>query len=916
MIIYQKKYSISSLIGLILIVLFMPQVSLAQNETSIWYFGNTAGINFNTFPPGTLSNGLVNTQGGSACMSDSNGDLLFYTDGTKIFNKNHAVMANSWGLLGHPSSTQNSLIIKQPGNPNLYYVFTNGAYTDNNGLCYSIVDLSLNGGLGDVTNVKNVPLLGLTTEKLSGVKHGNQSDFWVMTLARNSNQYYAWQLSSGGIGAPVISTIGTSHSGINSNSDVAIGQMKFSPDGTRLAVATSANGNTFEIFQFNNISGLLSSPITINGINYTYPYGIEFSADGTLLYCSVSNPNFRVYQFNLQAGSTSAIVNSAQLVAESSSTNIGSLQLAIDGKIYLARYNSFFVGVFNNPNAQGLASAYVDNGVDLGIYRSRRGLPNFVTSWFNNPRFIYENTCYGDTTFFYVSDLNGVSSVLWNFGDPGSGIFNTSTQFAPYHIFSDYGSFQVKLVRYFGTHSDTVVQQVTIHPLPEINLGPPELKICPGESTLLNAGSGYTAYTWMNGAEVPSLLASAAGTYAVTVTDDLGCENSDSLVLSFLNPPSVNIGSDKEICEGSSVNLYASAEDATYLWSNGAVTQQINATATGIYSVTVTNACGESIDSMSLYVYPTLMIDLGADIDICTGDTASIDGGTQDVNYLWSTGSTATQIQVNQEGFYSVTLSYPGINCPTAIDTVQVSVLDNPVISAGNDTLVCEGQIVLLNASGDYITDYLWSTGATSSSISAVQAGEYIVTGINICSTATDTVLVALQPAPVVTVSSDTTIFDDETVQLMATYNSAYTYAWTPPQFLSDPSSSQPIADPPSSTVFLLTITDSLGCTNQYAISIEVEIRPLPDIIIHNVFSPNQDGINETFVIENIHRYENSLLQVFNRDGLKVYEQSNYQNDWDGRYKNEPLPAHVYFFILYPGEEGKEPVKSTVTIIR
>lgn len=899
-----------------MLMIFAPVALLAQGETNIWYFGNMAGINFNPFPPAGLTNGLVNTQGGSACMSDAGGNLLFYTDGTKIFNKNHQVMANSYGLLGHPSSTQNSLIIKQPGSATLYYVFTNGAYTDNNGLCYSVVDISLNGGLGDVTSVKNIPMLGLTTEKLSGVKHGNMNDYWIMTVARNSNQYYAWHLSSLGLGSPVISTVGTPHSGLNSNSDVSVGQMKFSPDGTRLAVATSANGNTFEIFQFNNSTGVVSNPITITGTNYTYPYGIEFSADGTLLYCSVSNPNFRVFQFNLQAGTSTAIINSAQLVAESSSTNIGSLQLASDGKIYLARYNSFFIGVFNNPNASGTASSYVDNGVDLGLFRSRRGLPNFVTSWFNNPRFIYENTCYGDTTYFYVSDLNGVTNVLWNFGDPGSGALNTSTLTAPYHIFSDYGSFQVKLIRYFGTHSDTVTQQVTIHPLPDVDLGPAVLKICPGEDTLLDAGAGFSTYSWMNGSEVPTLLASAIGTYAVTVSDDFGCVNSDSLTLTFLNPPAIEIGNDREICEGSSVNLFVSAEDATYSWSTGSNSQQITISTSGLYSVTVSNLCGQATDSMSLYVYPALALDLGDDIEICIGDTASIQADSLDVNYLWSTGSNLTWIETSQGGAYSLTISYSGINCPAAIDTVEVIVLDNPVVNAGNDTLFCEGGVALIEATGEYISDYLWSTGASTASISVVQAGEYIITASNLCSTATDTVIVSLQSAPMVTVSPDTTIFDDETVQLIASYQSGYTYSWTPAQFLDDPFSSQPIADPPSSTVFLLTIQDSLGCSSQYSISIEVEIRPLPDLIIHNVFSPNQDGINETFVIENIHKYENSLLQVYNRDGLKVFEQSNYQNDWDGRYKNEPLPAHVYFFILNPGVEGKEPVKSTLTIIR
>ncbi|MCF8295043.1 MAG: gliding motility-associated C-terminal domain-containing protein, partial [Bacteroidales bacterium] len=249
-------------------------------------------------------------------------------------------------------------------------------------------------------------------------------------------------------------------------------------------------------------------------------------------------------------------------------------------------------------------------------------------------------------------------------------------------------------------------------------------------------------------------------------------------------------------------------------------------------------------------------------------------------------------------------------------DSIQVILLDIPEVSAGLDTLVCIGSTVMLQASGIYVTDYLWSTGATSSSVPVSEPGEYYVIGFNICSADSDTVSIFVQPAPIVTVSNDTSIFDDETVQLEASFNSDYQYVWSPATFLDNSTSNRPIADPETSTIFYLTVTDSLGCTNQYSISIEVNIRPLPDLIIHDVFTPNGDGVNETFYIENIERYEYSLLQVFNRDGLKVFEQTHYQNDWDGRYKDTPLPAHTYFFILIPNEEGKEPVHSTVTIIR
>ncbi|MCF8295478.1 MAG: hypothetical protein K9I34_05365, partial [Bacteroidales bacterium] len=689
-----------NLLFIVLIIIFnwIQHPVAAQYESNNWYFGANAGMNFNTFPVSSQSGGMLNIQGGSASISDNSGNLLFYTEGYKIYNKNHQAMTNGQGLLGHPSSTQNSLIVRKPGSSTLYYVFTNGSYTDNNGLCYSEVDMTLNAGLGDVTANKNISLLTSTTEKLSGVKHANQNDYWVMTIGRNSNTFYAYPVTNTGIGSPVLSTVGTSHAGTVSTSDVAVGQMKFSPDGHRVAVATSANGNTIEIFQFNNLTGVVSSPITISSSTYSYPYGIEFSPDGTLLYFSTSNTNNKVYQVNLQAGSNSAIINSVQLVATSSSTNVGALQLGSDSRIYLARYLSFYIGVFNNPNALGVNSDYEDDGVHLGIYRSRRGLPNFITSWFNNPRFIYENVCYGDSTIFYVSDLTGVISVLWNFGDNGSGPLNTSTLESPYHIFSDPGTFNVQLIRYFSGHSDTVSQQVTIYELPNLDLGPAEMLICPGEDTLLDAGPGFSSYEWGNGSISQTMLATIPGIYTITVSNDLGCENSDQVEVTTLIPPAIELGNDKEICEGSSVSLFVMAENATYYWSTGASTQNISITQTNTYSVTVTNSCGQDIDSMYLYVYPALAIELGDNVEICPGDTAFLDGGNLDAVYLWSTNASTTSIETQTAGTYYLTISYADINCPDASDSIQVILLDIPEVSAGLDTLVCEGTTVMLQA--------------------------------------------------------------------------------------------------------------------------------------------------------------------------------------------------------------------------
>ena len=902
----------------LLIVFLLNSFSLfSQNEGNVWYFGKNAGADFNTPFVQALTDGQFNGHGGSATISDLNGNLLFYTNGVSVWNANHTVMPNGFGLLGHPSATQSSVIVPKPGSSNIYYVFTNDVYTSNNGLHYSEVDMSLNGGLGDVTANKNILLVSSTAEKLTATRHSNQTGFWVITHGRGDNSFYSFPITNTGVGTAVISNIGISHINGDPNSDESVGQMKASPDGTKLAVATSAGGNTIEIFDFSNISGIVSNPLTISSSIYANPYGVEFSADGTKLYASTTNNN-KVFQFNLQAGSSSAIIASSTLVVESASTNIGALQLAPDSRIYFARYLNEYLGVIDNPNAIPSNLVYVDDGLYLGGQLSRRGLPNFIQSYFNNPRFTYDNLCLGDSTYFYISDLTNVLSVLWNFDDPVSGANNTSTLTNPYHIFSTAGDFHVKLIRYFTGYSDTVTQLVTIHPLPSVNLGSSLIKVCDGSDTVLFAGVGFESYLWQNGSSTPTLTVSAPGIYSVTVTDDFGCQNSDDVTIATLFSPFIDLGNDTIICEESNLLISAYFEDANYMWGPGIgnVSSSIFISDPGTYYVTVSNKCGQFLDTITLDIYPTISFSLGEDIQMCTGDSITLDPGDLGVSYLWSDGSTNQSIEVFTSGIYFLDAFHDNTNCIVASDTVQVNVLDLPVLTVNGDSIGCFGDQAKLLAEGDFITTYQWSSGESTSQISVSSSGTYYVTASNICASVSDSLSVQIFSLPTAQIIPDTAIFTGDSIQLWVDGNLLWDYLWSPDYAINSISITEPVVFPESTTTYSVLVTDTNSCVNNYYVTISVSDKPLPEIIWYNSFSPNGDGVNDFWVIDNIEDYENSMLEIFNRDGNKVFSAKNYQNDWDGKYHDKDVPAHTYFFILDPGVEGVEIIKGHVTIIR
>ena len=146
----------------------------AQPENNWWYFRNIA-IDFNEVPPVVHSTSAMNTVEGSASISNSEGDLLFYTNGVTVWNRNNLPMPNGEGLLGNVSSTQSALIVPTPSDCNTYYVFTTPAQDLVTPLSYSIIDMTLDGGLGDLT-LKNVPLITGVTERLTATLHANGID--------------------------------------------------------------------------------------------------------------------------------------------------------------------------------------------------------------------------------------------------------------------------------------------------------------------------------------------------------------------------------------------------------------------------------------------------------------------------------------------------------------------------------------------------------------------------------------------------------------------------------------------------------------------------------------------------------------------------------------------------------------------
>ena len=446
---------------ILLTILIVCNNSFAQKQNNQWRFGNAGAIDFNTLPPSFVAGCPISTIEGSASVADrKTGTLLFYTNGVTVWNANNQVMPNGTGLLGGTallSSTTAAVIVPKPGSCNLYYIVTVDEIGSNNGVRYSVVDMTLNGGLGDIVpSQKNIFLYQTNKEKLEVVPASDGLSFWLIACS-NNNEFASFKIDNAGIQAtPVISAV-------FQNTPSPSGYMKINRQFNK--IASGANGQIV-VFDFDNASGIVSNPIAWN-FNLSpggFIYGIEFSPDGKVLYiCDL----LAILQYDLTQTTPLAIQNSLYLVATGANIDDnGCLQLGIDEKIYVKSYYGN-LNAINSPNNLGIACGYQTNVIANQAGVGGVGLPKWVYYANDIPTanlngIAYSDSCLANATQFSIQDISGISSISWNFGDPASSASNAAVGFIVNHTFSQIGNFKIQAIINTACGTDTLFKTLTI----------------------------------------------------------------------------------------------------------------------------------------------------------------------------------------------------------------------------------------------------------------------------------------------------------------------------------------------------------------------------------------------------------------------------------------------------------------------
>lgn len=430
-----------------------------------------------------------------------------------------------------------------------------------------------------------------------------------------------------------------------------------------------------------------------------------------------------------------------------------------------------------------------------------------------------------------------------------------------------------------------------------------------GSATVAATGNGPFTYSWSpSGGNNASATNLGQGIYTVTVTDNGGCTAIHTLTITEPTAISTTITAVDATCGNTngtaSVTPTGGTGPYTYVWSNTQTTQQITGLGAGTYSVIVTDANGCTTSASSIVNStggPTVTLSASSDPD-CFGQTngsatvlASGGQGPYTYNWLPSGGSNST---ANGLGAGSYTVTVTGSDGCSQTQTVTLTQPSAIVTTTSNSPDNCNslsGSAAISVSGGTPGYVLLWSTGSSNDSITGLAAGSYscTVTDANGCTSIT-TVLVGSSGSVTANAGVDVTIQSGQTTQLNATGGNSWN--WTPTGSLSCATCQNPTASPSVTTTYILTVTDSLGCTDTDTITVYVDIV-CGELYLPTAFSPNGDGENDEYCVRS-NCIRDMQFEIYNRWGELVFSSTDPAVCWDGTWRDKPCENAVFTYFL------------------
>ena len=368
----------------------------------------------------------------------------------------------------------------------------------------------------------------------------------------------------------------------------------------------------------------------------------------------------------------------------------------------------------------------------------------------------------------------------------------------------------------------------------DIDIGNDTALVCVGDTLILDASFEGANYEWQDGSTEAIYTVTEGGIYTINVETSCGI-GQDAIEVTYLETaPDINFGNDTILCTGESLLLNASYQGASYQWQDGSTTPTFEVTSSGMYAVTVSNACGVTMEAIEVTFDNNFELDLGPDRTICEGASLILSTNLNSVNLVWQDGSTAADYEVNESGTYYVTVN---TSCTTQSDTVVISEVSAIQLDLGADTMLCPNETLLLDAFNEGAT-YQWQDGSTSPTFEVISSGTYAVTVSNACGVVTNAIEVVFGDDFALDLGPDRAICEGTTLTL-STNLSGIDFSW------QDGSTSADYEVRESGTYY---VTASTSCATQSDTIVIGEVAP-PQLAlgIDSVLCPNETLVLNAF---------------------------------------------------------------------
>ncbi len=589
----------------------MAQYNVPEN--SIWKFGGGAGYNFNTM---AATNSVMSAMECAQAVADASGNLRFYTDGNRIWDLNNNPMPSANPIFPAPlvnvtqSTVQGALIVPFVNDNNKYYVFSLSAQelANNEGgkLYYSVVDMTLNGGLGDIVPGTAHTLIdtGFSEHMIAVPTCGG---VWVILHGRISPVFKAYKIDANGLNtAPVLSQAGvqgyvgpgnSGNQGFPGNNFYNVGQLAVSPDFKQLAAAYF-KGNLVELYSFNNTTGTIAAKGVVDSSNDAFGfYGVSFSPDSKKLYatnCAAAIGLKAFNQYNL-ALPTMAQIRASRFFLGPCNAMLSQLQLGPNGKIYLNGGYISKLGTIENPDLLGAAAGLSVQSTNL---LSGTNVNYALQNTIMKPMMLTGDTfsiawkdtliCNGDQAT--VTARAGGVDYHWNDGLTGAQ-----------RTINSAGLYWVYYTKNCAVYVDTLKVRIKTA---GVSLGA-DTSIC-GYYLLSPSFEGVpSSFRWNDGSSTPAYLVSNPGTVSVEAIIS-GCTVRDTVHINLLTLYAA-LGDDTSFCAGEPINLSYEVDpppNTSILWSTGSTDKKIRVNAPGTYGVVLSHPqCGTFADQVTIAQY-------------------------------------------------------------------------------------------------------------------------------------------------------------------------------------------------------------------------------------------------------------------------------------------------------------------------